>query len=458
MSSTLQNYEINNSKYVTLIGYVQSGKTNELLNYCYQSTSFFKMPVIFILRNMNTDLLQLLNRFDTFANIPLSKIRSISQLYSSGDGINEVLRLLQENGIIILLCNRYQLDKVLEPLSIFVQGEGKYNVCIDEVDFSIKSKDFTSKIDKRMKRIKLHANHILGATATPFAVFLSDNKLTKIKKIDVAKNYNGINSLNIKFVEPVIIKNKNLFPYCDYRAIKEIYSSCAEKEYSVLLHTVLKEKIFHRLLSDYIRKKYPLFTVVIYNGDGIIVKSCKKLKGIKGILIDETNITTIFSNSAYSISDVLQILKNNKCSHISIISGHLASRGISFVSSDYSIHLTDQYFHPGKKSHGENLLQSLRLLGCYKDSPHLTLWCSKNTWESILSQQLLIESVVNSCDDSTNWFSKIQELIIKKPEIQITRKRIDNTPTWLPDKMVIPEIDNYNLSDSESESESESEN
>jgi hypothetical protein len=135
----------------------------------------------------------------------------------------------------------------------------------------------------------------------------------------------------------------------------------------------------------------------------------------------------------YGISEVLQILKDDSeysHSHISIISGHLASRGISFVSNDYSLHLTDQYFHPSKSSHGENLLQSLRLLGCYKDSKPLTLWCSKNTWESILEQHNTINKVVNNINDSVNWVHSIQRINIKKPDRTFTRPRLTKNVSW----------------------------
>ena len=57
------NYEIGESGYITLVGNIQSGKTNELINYCYTSVNYYKIPVIFILRNIKADLLQLLNRF-----------------------------------------------------------------------------------------------------------------------------------------------------------------------------------------------------------------------------------------------------------------------------------------------------------------------------------------------------------------------------------------------------------
>ena len=465
-----QDYELQQAKYVTLVGYIQSGKTNELLNYCYQSINFVKVPVIFILRNIKADLLQLDKRFSSFfENNKQINVSSLSQLFANPDlGLNKALAHLANNGIIILLCNTYQLRRIIEVLDIYTQ-DGKYNLCIDEVDFSIKSKDLSSSTDKYLKIIKSRANHILGATATPFAVFSTDKSLSKIKKIKVNNNYKGINSLTVKFVEPVIIKNLNLFPYCDHLSMNTIYSSCLSKNECVLLHTVIKEKIYQTSIMNYVNRKYKSFTTVLYNGDGIVVKcpmrnnipftkpktfnDYKQLinkysmnSGIKG---NTGNITHYFEN--YSISEVLQLLKNDSeyChSHISIISGHLASRGISFVSSDYSVHLTDQYFHPGKKSHGENILQSLRILGCYKDSKELTLWCSKNTWKDVLEQQLLIDKLVNCCQDSRDWFVKIQEISLNRPRREFTRHKINNY-SWNSENLIL----SHYSSESESESE-----
>jgi hypothetical protein len=341
------------------------------------------------------------------------------------------------------LCNSFHLTKINTIIST---NPIKYNVCIDEADFSIKTHDCKSQTDRKMKLIKDSANHIIGATATPFAIFSTEKKMTKIKKMGNSQNYKGIESLTINFVEPIIIKNCNRFPHCDYITIRKVYSECLLKNECVLLHSVVKEKVFHRLLFDYVSTTFKNFTVIIYNGDGIFVKCPTRIQNkpfaknksynqfkqlIRGYYYNEIQNIHVFEK--YGISEVLQILKDDyehSHSHISIISGHLASRGISFVSNDYSLHLTDQYFHPSKSSHGENLLQSLRILGCYKDSNPLTLWCSKNTWKSIIEQHNTINKVVNNINDSVNWISSIQRINIKKPDRFFTRPRLSKNVSW----------------------------
>ena len=52
-------------KYLTLVGHVQSGKTHEEINYTYQSVEN-GFPVIFIVRNITADQLQLVARIHEF--------------------------------------------------------------------------------------------------------------------------------------------------------------------------------------------------------------------------------------------------------------------------------------------------------------------------------------------------------------------------------------------------------
>ena len=444
------NYEINDTKYITIVGNIQSGKTNELINYCYTSVNYHKIPVIFILRNIRADLLQLLNRFNEHntLNKSILEVKSLYQFKTN----ESIVSFLKSTGILILLCNTYHLSKMISSLKGY---QGKYNLCIDEVDFSIKSLDNKSTTDSKMKKLKDNANHILGATATPFALFSAEKSLSKIKRMENNSNYHGIESLNVNFVDPIIIKNKNRFPYCDFLTINKIYSKCLAKDSCILLHSVIKERVFHKSLLNYLSIKWPMFTIIVYNGDGIFVKcvnrnsikplaKAKSYNQFKQYILKYVQFDDIHYFSNYGLSEVLQILKEDteySHTHISIISGQLASRGISFVSSDYSMHLTDQYFHPSKSSHGENLLQSLRILGCYKDSSNLTLWCSKETWNDIVDQYSIISKLVLNCKDSPDWAKRLADINIKRPIRAFTRPKLSSNISW----KTIMDSGEYNL-------------
>ena len=430
MVKTLVNmdFEINKIKYLTLIGHIQSGKTHEEINYCFESVNTHELPVIFIVRNIKEDSLQLRARFGEIC--PKLNVKIFSHLT-----IQSAVEFMDTLGIIILLCNEHQLLRMKQVLQKY---RGDYNLCIDEVDFSIKTKTDESIIDVYMDLLKQGANHILGATATPIAIFSSESNnsiLSKVKKLNPKSNYQGIENLNVKFVEPCI--NKSMLS--DLPTITSIYSSLLQKEHAIILHTVKKEKVYHSEIFDILTEWYPEFTTIIYNGDGIKVM-CKNRNGnqlTKSRKINKYGSINKYFHGAdnihyfinWSISEVLQILADDSeynHSHISIISGHLASRGISFVSSDYSLHLTDQYFHPSILSHGENLLQSLRILGCYKDNRSITLWCSEKTWKSILSQNKIINKLVLGINNDSEWLFKIKEITFTTPEGNLTRPALNN--------------------------------
>jgi hypothetical protein len=355
-------------------------------------------------------------------------------------GIDESVEFMKSIGVIILLCNETQLLKMKKIIEKF---NSKYNVCIDEVDFSIKSKDHISSTDILLDYIKRNSNFILGATATPIALFSNEKCLNKIKKIKPSSNYHGIEKLQIEFVDSCINRKEKDFPLCDMGAMDTIYEAFLEKPRGMILHTVVKERQNHYRIQRYLVGVYPQMTVLTYNGDGVHVV-CKERnnkpfadpKDVNnyGQLINKYHVNNegayvvhYFQN--YSISEVLQILADDPehdHTHISIVAGYLASRGISFVSSDYSLHLTDQYLYAAKSAHGENLLQSLRILGCYNDNLPLTLWCSEKTWSCILNHNKIINNLVRGVNNSMNWMTKIKQVHINKPMSALTRPRLCN--------------------------------
>lgn len=415
------------SKSLVLVGHVQSGKTHEEINFCYESIFSRNTPVIFITRNIKADQLQLISRCMFFS-------KSLKTQMLSHSTIHQAKAFLESIGILILLCNSNQLRRTVEVLKEY---SGEYNVCIDEIDFTIKTKKCDSPIDAYLKKIKSGASYILGATATPIALF-NNNLTDSFVKLKPKAGYRGISSLSIKFVESNISKNI----LSDYTAIQEVYTSLLTKKSAVLLHTVSKNKEIHKELLYYLILLFPTFTVITYNGDGIRVicnsrqskPLTKKLtSNVYGQCINRysttlENNTLIHNFYNWTISEVLQLLKDDPIyshTHITIISGNLAARGISFVSSDYTIHLTDQYFKPSKNTHGENYLQSLRILGCYTDSVPLTLWCDPKTWKAINDHSEIINKIIDHVNDSTEWMCKIKEVSVIRPDSPLTRHRVN---------------------------------
>jgi hypothetical protein len=242
------------------VGHVQSGKTIEEINYCYASVRKYKVPVVFIVRNITADQLQLRERFLEHNVLDVKLLSSLTN--------REAVLFMETHGIIILLCNTFQLFKMKEIIEVYSKP---FHLCIDEVDFSIKSKDLNSSIDVYLGCIKNKAQHILGATATPLALFFTEKTLSKINYLKPSKKYQGIDKLQVNFVESCIIRSEDDFPLCDMGAMDNIYDTFMEKPCGVILHTVVKEKENHYKIQNYLSSIYRNLTVVVYNGDGIKV-------------------------------------------------------------------------------------------------------------------------------------------------------------------------------------------
>ena len=178
------------SRYLTLVGHVQSGKTIEEINYCYESVCSHNVPVVFIVRNIRADQLQLRERFLSFTKLNVDLLSNMT--------IQKTVEFMENSGVVILLCNSFQLIKIKRVIETFSKP---FHLCIDEVDFSIKSRDLASNIDINLNFIKRSAKHILGATATPFALFFSDKSVSKVQYLNPNKKYQGIEKLQVNFVE-----------------------------------------------------------------------------------------------------------------------------------------------------------------------------------------------------------------------------------------------------------------
>lgn len=87
----------------------------------------------------------------------------------------------------------------------------------------------------------------------------------------------------------------------------------------------------------------------------------------------------------FSVSNIIDEYKHYK--HIIFIANRLANRGISFVSSDYTRHLTHQITR--SKINVANFIQGLRLLGVYKDSPELSLYITSSCLNLLHKQGLI---------------------------------------------------------------------
>ena len=210
-------------KYLTIVGHTQSSKINEEINYCFSSVNHHKTSVLFIVRNVTADQIQLYTRFEN-TKLP---VKILNEFVT----IQESVEFLESTGIIILLYNTSQLLKIKRILENY---KGEYNLCIDEVEFLIKTKDLVTSNEILMDDLKKSAIHTLGATATPFMIFLNDNKP-------------GVDNLHVKYITDT----------------KIIYDSILKKDRAILLHTVTKLKKKQYCLFEELSNEYPNLTILV---------------------------------------------------------------------------------------------------------------------------------------------------------------------------------------------------
>lgn len=185
------------------------------------------------------------------------------------------------------------------------------------------------------KNCELEGYKTFHCTATPFYkgnTILFDS----IIKVQRHKDYCGIENLKVK-------EEKDTY--------KAVIRFMGEPKGVMLInrYTLVKEM---QEWGKGISHRYPNVPVVVLNSEKVIyMKKKRKVLGKK------------------SITKIIDDLKEH--SHIILIADRLANRGLSYVSSDYSRHLTHQVTRI--KDNRVTFMQSLRILGVYNNKPDLKL-------------------------------------------------------------------------------------
>ncbi len=225
------------------------------------------------------------------------------------------------SNIVLLMNNTYQIQQ-LKKISI----NTNFTLIIDECDICAKD------LDPYLSNNHYLTNQ-LHVTATPFTLKEKYNKIVKMTEPD---NYYGLDKLQIKYTH-------------DYSIIIEDFLG---KSHGMLLINKYYRIMDMKSLSYEISLRYPSIPVILLSSDKIV-----HLNG-RGRLL-----------SYSSVSDIIDRYKEH--SHLIFIAHRYASRCISYVSSDYSRHLTHQVLNIKDVT---NFIQSLRICGVYNDKPNLSLY------------------------------------------------------------------------------------
>lgn len=421
-----------------IMGAVQSGKTKLIISYAYQS--FLKgISTVILVLPTNENEYQIRARFDDkreyteyMTGIGLDPIVFPDPIHATTDE-EELEDLLDSTtpGIVVLLCNPSKMRRLMNIITEI--NTCKFNLVIDEIDSFYKSKD-ERKFHEPFKFLIDKARTVVGVTATIFDVVLpTKSKFVTNKNIylmNIPDDYKGFSDLMWIELEDSKIKPD------------KISNSWIDSFYSDLLKTLpyrLDDKTLHPIIclhkvdrknndqentQYYFKKHLPSLCSIVYNGKGIHLYY-DRLLDRESLMIDdkESFIDCGVFKVKTSISRVLGWLRNNRTvkppTHIMIISGKMADRGISFVSSDYKWHLTHELMIVPQSSTAGSLLQGVRICGRYNDDIPLHIIADKTVYEDCIrssktqdeiyskAKEMITEDYMNKCIEDMTFSDEV---------------------------------------------------
>jgi hypothetical protein len=366
LNGDLQRYiqEFLANRYVAIKGQIQSGKTSFMI--CAGMLMLLAgMDVVIVLRNSNSDLQQIYARLTAFQKLLYQECQQSFDIATSKKPAASA-----RPQIVLALANGISLQKVFSIL------QKDYVLIIDEADY-VDSGTLTRKAVV-LPMLKAQAHCVLGVSATVMDLLGKESLLPKdLVLLSPCSDYKGIPHIlgQAKSLIPPGAKysskvDANLLENDPYLLewVQELLDEPAgvlpdgTLHPNVALVTICDTVEPCRLAREEICCRFPRVTVVDHHADGIVIQ--------KGIIEDTTRSP---------ISEVLQSLSEEK-DPIVIFAGDIAGRGVSYVSSDYRLHLTHQRLIVSASCTEPELMQKIRLCGVYKD--HLPL--KLVTTESIL--------------------------------------------------------------------------
>lgn len=419
--------------YLVVKGSIQSGKSSLMIYYSAWNADNSDDNIVIMLRNQTTDIKSLSNKFRKFKkekNIKNLEIIPFTDYYNTFDIEDVVDKFNETRKIFIILGNSEQLKK----LNI-IEGIKPFKMLIDELDLN--EKEETTEFYKQFNRLENSGKitKILGVTGTALPIFFKRIRtLSKDQVIclESALNYKGIH--NITFTE-IDIKDNNIIEKTFLKLLKSnfaFFDKDGNKHPCIVLVKDERVKANQMQLmnnlheNDDIKKNY---VVIVYNGDGISFK----MPGNKEVVIPKNA----------SINDALQKIKDLKdesIKYIAIISGDLASRGLSFVSNDYGWHLSHMILCARDCSTGSTLIQNNRLAGCYSDDIPLEMFTSPEIQKEMFAYDTLQERCVERCEDPLIDSEKLDACLSK---MKLDEKCVVRRPIDLKVKIKYDTISNY---------------
>ena len=424
-----QNELRDDKKYIVVKGHVQSGKSKFMI--CASHYFIQKgLSVVILLRNMREDRLQLYNRFVQFNDRHRQYLTPHHLVKNLKNKKRE-----KKQSIYLPLGNYSSIQSTISRLIGDENNENKteYVLFIDEVD-AVDSGG-NAKKSEPLRQLKDHAKYIFGVSATTMDPFGKEHiNVNDVILLTPPASYKGVINKSVNMI-PVDKKCKytgkvdadlfqtdvGLYSFLDdfKDASSQHNTSSGVNHPRICLINICDsiQPCFNA--QEKIGEQFPNIVTIVYNSKGTVVR-----KGDQELY-----------NNNDSISVCLQRLKDaNITNPIVIFSGELAGRGISFVSSDFMWHLTDQRLLISGACSEADLIQKIRLCGVYHDEMPLTLYTTQAIIDDLVKASFRQEEYIHEMlenkdenDDKKTCKELIEEMPISKEKI--TRRKMTKDKT-----------------------------
>lgn len=386
-------------------GHVQSGKSAVICGIAIYMVRVLKKSVVIVLRNYTADYLQLSRKFQDGGEFSGFKV----PVHYAKDCRETQIFSETVPAVTICIEHQTQLKKIADVISDYPRV--RFCLIADEADAVCYKKDTNKERITQFNKIKAASSQFVAVTATAFDMLYMEHTLRNNciyhVPITAETRYKGIDHPDFSIHE---LGKTFDFKLKRVTASRWRLSSQMEEFYTNLLDTeeyenaIIDEKEFvesHPVIC--LQKTEPTikkqqqslsalanhsvfgkeFTVLVYNGEGVLVYSPEELPHRVGRVCGKS-----FSNHfipqqlkamnymGISIGDILQELKDQGIhTHIVIVAGHMVGRGLNITSNDYKWHLTHQILRMSESATCSDLVQSCRLFGKHRDSVPTQIYC-----------------------------------------------------------------------------------
>ena len=396
------------------------------------------------------------------SKFPKRPVKSFEYAYVGTSSIEKLRRSVLSSTMIIAIAHPSQISKLEQVLLPGVRYLTVIDEA-DSV-IGAHSEEHAAEFRKILHRAVLkNSGKTYAVTATTFdLIFSSDEiKASKIYRMKINQNYSGLGKIQMyrigKFgdddLQPTR-KSDSCFTTDKYlHTILEdlskrneyfrlptdsMYSQVVSDGHPMVLlikNTRLTEKQ-RELLNEIVENekvKWNWTEGIVYNGEGLVIQSkyLRELKNIAktltkpckvklGVNIGESIVTGPRETRQVALDNggkeclyikeghisvgmqcFRELIKSGvRITHLVIIADRMADRGISFVSSDYKLRLTCQYYVPSSTATVSHKLQAIRLCGVYNDNLPSMLFAPPDVCEDLVKANLGQEELIGRLQTS----------------------------------------------------------